>query len=448
MKTVRLPFATLLFTLLANHAITDAFQLTHHLGRHTDIRHERQHRTNLSRLWYRELDQDDNSDTLRKVQIRAPPGFDVKESLAQRNRGEKGPSSGLNILLIRALLINQGLILAIATVISLVLLFATDGFDAFSHLNEIFRWSGVGDVDLWLTPNRLLIGAAAAIPIVAFGNLVEDSDQRIFANINFSTITMVLTLFGRRTKPPDVFLPPVAVRGTPYPTTSTLEALVMSFVLSTITGVCEESVFRMEIPSLLDHYFYTEPFPLLPLFGQAVLFALGHSQPRTSVQENAVVVTLQLVNGIWFGMVYILTGGDIVPCMVAHAVYDFIVFFKTWWDANGQIEYAESMSLMPLPSNVQRDVDIMLLKGMDPKAFNRVKRLFYTFDFDKNKSLSKSEVRKGFSYLALEKAGIPPPQEQVDALFEKFTSVADKSRLTFPDFLRLYTTSVVRRAAD
>lgn len=203
----------------------------------------------------------------------------------------------------------------------------------------------------------------------------------------------------------------------------------------------------MEVPSLLHHYLDNGgSFLLLPLFGQAVLFALGHSQPRTGIQENAVVVALQLVNGIWFGLIYVLTGGDLVPCMVAHAVYDFIVFFKTWWDTNGQIEYAESMWLTPLPSNVQRDVDIMILNGMDPKIFNRVKRLFYTFDFDKNKSLSRSEVRKGFSYLALEKAGTPPPQEQVDALFEKFTSVADKSRPTLTDFLRLYTTSVVRRA--
>lgn len=443
----------LLLAFAINHGITAALQLTHHCtcvprGVPAVIRHRQQPRTSLSRRWYRELDQDDDDDALRKVQTRAPPGFDVKENLAKLNQGDEGPSSGLNILLIRALLINQGLILTIATVISLVMLFTTDGFDALSRVNEIFQWSGTGDINLWLTPNRLLIGAVAAVPIVAFGNLVEESDQRIFANINFSTITMVLTLFGRRTKPPDAFLPPNALRrGANYRTTSTMEALVMSFVLSTITGFCEETVFRMEVPALIHHYFDVgDSFPFLPLFGQAVLFALGHSQPRTSVQENSVVVALQLVNGVWFGLVYILAGGDLVPCMVAHAVYDFVVFFKTWWDANGQIEYAESMWLAPLPNNIQRDVDIMLLRGMDPKIFNRVKRLFYTFDFDKNKSLSKSEVRKGFSYLALERAGTPPPQNQIDVLFDNFTSAADKSRLTFSDFLRLYTASAVRRA--
>lgn len=202
---------------LGNQGITAAFQLAQHStpvprGIVPILRHKQQLRTNLSHLWYRALDEDDDSDALRKVQVRPPPGFDVKENLARKKEGDERESSGMNILLIRALLINQGLILAIAAVTSLVILFATDGFDAFSRFNEIFRWSGTGSIDLWLTPDRLLIGAAAAVPIVAFGNLVEDSDQRIFANINFITITMVLTLFGRRTKPPDAFLPPDVLR--------------------------------------------------------------------------------------------------------------------------------------------------------------------------------------------------------------------------------------------
>ena len=78
---------------------------------------------------------------------------------------------------------------------------------------------------------------------------------------------------------------------------------------------------------------------------------------------------------------------------------------------------------------------------MDPRVFSAVKRLFYIFDFDKNKTLSKAEVRKGFSYLALEKAGNPPPQKEVDTLFDTYTSEKDKNRLSFVDFLRLYTQS-------
>jgi len=161
--------------------------------------------------------------------------------------------------------------------------------------------------------------------------------------------------------------------------------------------------------------------------------------------ENGIVIGLQVINGLLFGLLYLLNGGDLVPCIIAHAVYDFGVFFKTWLDSNGQIEYAESMFLKPLPANVQQEVDQVLQQQgnakINPELFNTVKRLFYTFDFDKNKTLSKSEVRKGFSYLALEKAGIPPPQEQVDFLFDSFTSEIDKSRLSFSDFLRLYAST-------
>ena len=426
--------------ILAGCRLSFPFQAQSFVVRTVALNH--QQRTNsLPRLQYRELDEEDDNDVMLQVQTRAPPGFDMKETLAK----QRASRSAMNVPLIRALLLNQGIILAIATALSAVLILASDGFNGFSNLNEIFRWSGEGEFDLASTPLPLLVGVAGAVPIVLFGNLIEDSDNREFANINFSTIVMVMTLFGRRKSPPDEFLPD-HLKGKTYPTTATTDALLQSFVLSVVTGVCEEIVFRMEVPGLLNHFF--GGFPLLPLVDQAIVFALGHSSQRgTSFQENGIVVGLQLINGSWFGLIYLLSGGDLVVCMVAHAVYDFIVFFKTWMDSNGQIEYAESMWSEPLPAEVQKQVDTVLRKGkrLDPKMFNMVKRLFYTFDFDKNKTLSKSEVRKGFSYLALEKAGTPRPQEQVDALFDNYTSVADKSRLTFLDFLRLYATTSVAR---
>jgi hypothetical protein len=199
----------------------------------------------------------------------------------------------------------------------------------------------------------------------------------------------------------------------------------------------------MEIPGLLNHYF--GGFPLLPFVGQAALFALGHSKPSTGLQENVIVVSLQFINGSWAGLVYLLTGGDLIPCMVAHATYDFVVFFKTWVEANDQVEYAERMWSEPLPAEDQMKTSSSKL---NPKIFNAIKRLFYTFDYDKNKTLSKSEVRKGFSYLALERAGTPPPQEEVDALFDRYTSDSvNKSRLSFSDFLELYTNSVGTKKA-
>ena len=121
-------------------------------------------------------------------------------------------------------------------------------------------------------------------------------------------------------------------------------------------------------------------------------------------------------------------------------------FLQTWNDANAQIIYAEKAYQEPLPREVEAEVDQILRTSgitLDPRVFRAVKRLFFTFDFDKNKSLSRSEVRKGIAYLALEKAGTPPPQEEVDKLFDRAiqsrTRAGASDRLDFVDFMRMYS---------
>jgi len=76
--------------------------------------------------------------------------------------------------------------------------------------------------------------------------------------------------------------------------------------------------------------------------------------------------------------------------------------------------------------------------------------VFYIFDEDKNGAISKSEVRRGISYLAIEGALVAPSQSAVDALFDSCLakriecgvdvpkSVA--KQLRFADFFRLYLT--------
>lgn len=412
----------------------------HHVGSNRQgyaITPRRSSTGSTTRLWYRELEVDDaDTDAMLQIETRAPPGFDMKQNLAQ-NRAKP---TAMNTPLIRALLLNQVLIVFAASVATAGALLFNEGFGVFSNLSEILHWGGEGGVDLSITPMNLLIGVAGAIPIVLFGNLVENSDNRDFANINFSTITMTMTLFGRRKAPPDAFMPP-ELKGKPFPTSNTLDVMIQSFVLSAVTGICEETVFRMEIPALINHFF--GGYPIIPLLGQAVWFGLGHANANSNLKENGIVVGLQLINGTWFGVLYLLTGGDIISCMVAHAVYDFLVFFKTWLDSNSQIEYAQTMYEKALPSDVQSQVNQIMSKSrvLDNRRLSYAKKLFYTFDFDKNSSLSRSEVRKGISYVSLEKAGVPPPQAVVDNLFDTYTSETAKDRLSFPEFLRLYAST-------
>lgn len=395
-------------------------------------------------LFYRVLTQDDDEAAMFKVQTRAPLGYDMKEALKQPST-----ATGLNLKLIQALLLNQGLIFGLASLIAAALLVSQYGFSAFMDLDEFLRWSGEGPHiwNLFPSPERLVWGFGGAIPLLAVSTLIENSDQRPFHNVNFSTIQMCMTLFGRRSQPPPAFVPE-QLKGSTFPTTKTADALIQSCVLASVTGTCEETVFRRYIPSFLLKYFGGN-LPLAYL-GQAALFGLGHAQPGVPLAENAIVVGLQFFNGLGFGLIYILSGGDILPCIIAHAVYDFVTFFKTWVDANNQIEYAETMSLQPLPTNMDLEVQRALKSTpakIDPKVFNTIKRLFFTFDFDKNKTLSLSEVRKGLSYMAIERgAGQPPPQAAIDRLFayaiesrDPSTAAAGRSdRLGFGDFMRLY----------
>jgi hypothetical protein len=144
-------------------------------------------------LKYRELNEEDEmseSATL-KVMSRAPPGYNLRENLqGQRNRMSR-QKTGMNLPLIRALTLNQFLILGLATVLSAGFIFSTEGMSGFSNLNEILQWAGDTNIfDLEVTFERLLWGIGGALPLLAFSSLIENSDNRAFANINFSTITV------------------------------------------------------------------------------------------------------------------------------------------------------------------------------------------------------------------------------------------------------------------
>ncbi len=450
--------------------------LSFHVTTTTNLHHPHHHvRTTHHRgpppLFYRELEEDDDDATMLQVQSKTPVGYDMRQALQEQKQEQEQqqqaalssrriPKNALNLPLIRALLLNQVLIVTLASIVFSGVLFFNGGISAFGHLNEILHWSTTTTAanaapsiwDLQLTSTRLVQGLMGAIPMLALGNAVESSDKRVFANVNFSTIVMTLTLFGRRRAPPQDFVPD-KYKGKRVLTTSSFDALLQSFALSSLTGICEETVFRAQLPALLVNVLHFN-IPLA-VVAQALLFGLGHAQPNNSNRiENAILIGLQFCNGITLAMVYILCGGDIVPCMVAHALYDLVTFFKTWWDANGQLEYAEQMFLQPLPPEVETEVRRVLaanrnnLQQLDPMTMKVIKRLFYIFDFDQNQTLSKSEVRKGISYMSLEKAGRPPPPEIVDQAFELVVNTRDNSivqerdrnRLSFSDFIRLYTT--------
>ena len=412
----------------------------------------------VSSMRYRVLDEqdDDSSPSAMKLLSRAPPYFKMKEELQnaalKRKTSPSKPRSAVNQQLIKALKANQYVLLALTTVVSAVILFVSQGPGAFSHLEEIVKWTGEGSglFDFGVTNDSLLLGVGGSMPMLAFSNWIESSDKRVFSNLNFSTIVLCFSLFGRRSVPPNDFLPSVYKTvnvDTDIPTTKNWQALTEAFTLSAITGFCEEAIFRRQVPALLAQLFPGGIW--MPFVGQALLFGLGHANPRQSVSDNSVMVALQTFNGLGFGTLLLLSGGQLVVPMIAHATYDFVTFFKTWNDSNSQLEYAEENYKKTLPEDVERQVQAVLQSNPELKKdriFITLKRLFYIFDFDKNESLTLSEVKKGLGYYFLEKMLSPPPDSEIEALFANIVQSrrelgrpSASDRLTLPDFLRLFS---------
>jgi len=132
-----------------------------------------------------------------KLQSRAPPTFDKKDIK---------PLMGINYPLIQALIANQLLIFGAASVLALLFtLFNRNAGDAILQ-GGLLNWSDnpfspMAYNNLFLTQDRVIEGLLGALPSIALGSAVDRSDDRKFANANFSTIYMVMTLFGRRAMP-------------------------------------------------------------------------------------------------------------------------------------------------------------------------------------------------------------------------------------------------------
>jgi membrane protease YdiL (CAAX protease family) len=402
--------------------------------------------TVVSKLNYRYLDRNDEDASFSSLRTRAPPTFQKEEVHA------KTPG-GINKPLLLSLFFNQFVILVISLALSGAYVY---GLGNQQFLNEgIFNWSGLEDAPSaelsleMLNPTSIGFGVLGSIPIILISNALDKSADRKFALTNFSTIFMTMTLFGRRT---DVSQVDQELTKTDKmrPFIRTLNVAVLAATISLTTGIVEELVFRGLVPHFLESALFNDQI-LLAYFGQALLFAAGHTSPRVSMEENKTLGSIHLINGLWSGLLYLLSGGDLVPCVISHSLYDFQVFFSTWMKTNDQIEYATKMSLEPTPKDSLAEMQA-LKRALGAKQFpdpslKLAKRVFYLFDEDKNRYISRSEAQRGISYLGIEGFLVPPPTAVVDNLYDSCISERKQKgvmlpnhvsdQLRFSDFVRI-----------
>jgi membrane protease YdiL (CAAX protease family) len=332
--------------------------------------------------------------------------------------------------LIRAIWLNQAAIFLLATVVVTIASFAATGGVDFSS----FHWTGDTSFhslfDWEMDLLRVVEGVLATIPMVMLGCALEQSDRRDASQVNFSTTNMCISLFGRRKSATD-----------PEATDSTA-VMALAALIALSTGISEEILFRGYIPTGIEALTHSVPLAVL---GQASLFAMAHISPKSSAAENKLVGGLQFVNGLWYGAIYAATGGDILPCIIAHALYDSHVLCETWSTINNQMDYTQDAFRKSMDaSEVEALEKIQQQAGptLSSETLNLARRFFYAFDYEHKGSLCLSDVHRAVNYAFLNDKHVPE-HDEVESIFDHLIQTRHASldypgdRLTVSEFLRL-----------
>lgn len=252
---------------------------------------------------------------------------------------------------------------------------------------------------------------------------------------------MVMTLFGRRDHEYLRSERSIGDHPTLQPETPMMHALMFSSLIAVLTGISEEIVFRGLLPSAIMHGTHSVA---AALFGQAMLFGIGHHSSEATRGENRVICSLQTASGVWYGMVYLLSGGDILPCIIGHALYDLHIFMETWMQINDQMDYTEEAVLQRMEIDDEKEIRALKQEAgssLSVEMLIFLRRFFYSFDYERTGSLSRSDVQRAISY-AFAQDEEQPTEDRVDDLFEKMLAKRGEQgdtfdRLKLPEFLRM-----------
>lgn len=325
-------------------------------------------------------------------------------------------------------------------------------------------------------------------PMVAFyRELVERSSARDGSHVNFSTTNLVMTVFGRRQEGD--------AETAGAPTTTTAQAIGWGALLALVTAWSEEFVFRGMLQSGIYHWSLGSAGSsadvgasiFLAWAMQSIVFGLaGHTlvnhhlmmlSSQMQQQGNGpakhqqaanfknieashrMIMELQTAQAAWLGAVYFMTGGDLLPCIVGHFLYNMHVLVKTWHGVNEQMDWTEaaqqSLSSFLSPEEV-REMDELKKqagKALTPEALEGCCRFFYAFDMERRRSLSLDDAQRAVSYAFFQDAHhLQPSQEAVSQAFARalkkrkrgenetpgaVQGTEESQRLNLPEFLRL-----------
>jgi len=340
--------------------------------------------------------------------------------------------ASLSVSLINYICINQASLLLFASAATIIATFFGENPLEISslHWNDAQEFHSLFD---WqLSSFRFIEGILATIPIITLGYIIETSDNIEISRFNFATTNMVISLFGRRK---------TAMK---HSASASFQVMVLSALIAISSGISEEIIFRGYIPTAISSTTHSLPSAL---FGQAILFACGHLSKNAKPGENKLNWSLQFSSGLWYGSVYLITGGDIFPCVIAHVLYDIHTLCEAWARVNNQVDYTQNSSMECISEYEKNTMERLQLGTgitLAPDTINFVRHFFYTFDVDRAGSLSLSDCQRAVSY-AFMNDNIVPDTEVVKNLFQQAkeqrygdsSSIENHDRLGLSEFLYL-----------
>lgn len=251
----------------------------------------------------------------------------------------------------------------------------------------------------------LLLGVVGVVPLIVLSRFIETSESRAFADLNLSTNLLMLRYFGDKPQP--------------------FVAFVVSAAIAGLTGLVEETNFRGAlIPQLVEKTGGNLP---LAVALSTLLFAVLHVNPlgflngKEAAQDAACLVCYQILTGSIFAALYVFTGNLAVP-IVAHALFDFYVFFFTHLTVTTQMQYAANEAAMPAAS---QGIEAKWKAERGEKFLTGCKETFYLADTNRDGVLSREELR-----IALYSYGIRLSKDESEIV----TSAADTDRSGAIDF--------------
>lgn len=382
-------------------------------------------------LWYRDRSTAEEQMTMQPPDLATTASTHAPSRTAPAKRmADWNPFGAVNLSMVQETCSSHASLLLVgSTVLSLALALnpASNALDLGSlHWNDgafhsLMDWS--------MTPLRISEGILATIPLVTLSTAMSQSEEWM-CPIQSSLMNTVLALFGRREDAEH------DVRGT-----SPLTVLLVSLGIGSVSAVSEEVVFRGLLPTALASYTHSIE---LALVGQALLFGLGQIRRNSTMAENGIFSLMQSLNGLWCGMVYLGTGGDLLPVLVAHILYECHVFVGGWKMINDQLDYTQRTEVT---ASEQVELDALEKEAggnLAPEVLDHCRKFFYAFDGDHKGSLSRADVKRAVAY-AFSQDGpvIQPSDARTNAVFDEVlqqrppASQEDSERIGLSEFLHL-----------